>query len=154
MANILVRREIKQINYKFDKILNNLDWNVLHRSVDQIYYRFGSREFAEQILRTFPPEVEYDPNVMVGEVRADNIVVNRLLNTHLNIPQPLILNLGYNGQDETLIYDGLQTPFDVMGAINTYYLDRTGGDPEKLGKWKFFEQISKRPDGSYSIQLS
>lgn len=151
MANIFVRRELKRNKNDFIEVLKHIDWAVWERNVDYIYYQFDNAERVEGILQYFPYQREPIDVVNDEEISAANIVVNQILNTQLDIPQPLILYFNYGDELDRFEYDNIHTPFEILGATYTYYLDRSGGDPNNIKNivtdYPYFDGLVPSGDG-------
>lgn len=151
----LINEELRRNRDDIIKVLNLLRWNVSDKDLNNIQYCFYSENDTNYILRNIP-----HPGLNPGNVEkclpATHPVINRLLNTPM-IDLPFVLYFFINpDEDDRQVYDNLRTPFDVLGAVYTYYLDRAGGDPTQIetvvnGETKLF--MFQKMDDGYEVDL-
>lgn len=130
----LVRRELEYHN-NLAKISPEIVFIVTEPAIKDIRYEFDNSYYARDILQLFPyiePKQNKDQND--PSLAATHPVVNALYNTDLQLPQPVVLYFinRLTIRTERREYDNIHTIFDILGAIETYYLDLVNGDMNKL----------------------
>lgn len=158
MIQEFVEAELERNHQKLIDIVNNVggNWQVNEKSVNQIRYRFANRRQVQEIIQAIPHN-KLHPDFYDDLLNATHPVVNRIMNTPLN-EEPFILYLHTPNETQRnrLVYDNVRTPFDVLGAIHTFYVDRAGGDPRQIydliGTDNIFDMITEFNDG-YRILL-
>ena len=113
----IVRREIPLGLVNLTKYIQ---WNVNQRPVTEIRYNFGPEEVG-YLLQHFTYQEPHPDQYEYGTLAANHPVVNRLFNTPLNLQQPVILYFDQDGVLDRQVYDNINTIFDLLGAIYTYY---------------------------------
>ena len=141
-------------------ITANITWTVGDNDVSSIRYTFENPQRVQEILRVIPYE-EPEPETFGDE--TDNTLagihpgVNKLFSTTLfEQERPIILYLQPDievGDYDRLEYNNIRSLFDVLGAINTYYNEKTQGEPELiLGDHIYFEGLTSHEDG-YTVHF-
>lgn len=158
-------QELRLYANRPDTMLKNVIWVVGDKNFGDIRYNFGTAERAQRILREFPYE-EPTPGTygtptdtsIAGTHPVVNIILTAQIFKNKNDPaaaSPMVLYFEpeYNyGEDlQKVEYDDIKGAYDVLGAINTYYMDRANGKPEDIADILmghiFFEGLRPYEDG-------
>ena len=159
MANIrtIANQHLERLDLEDNPqdIFDHIVWTIGDNHVNDIRYRLSVQNKIDLINRF----VYQEPHPEIYEMEDDTLaaihpVVNAIFNTPIfktTKDEPFILYLSTQQKDkkfERLVYDNVHTAFDVLGAINTYYNDRTNGHPEDaLGYYIYFGDLVPHEDG-------
>lgn len=146
-------------NLRLEKLLDNISWIVGDSDVATVRYSFDKLLEKQNLLRATPYE-DPDEEVYGDDTDTSVSAIHPVINTMLSEPiqglrQPFVLYLISNEDEdeERLEYDTVRSGFDVLGAINTYYNEKTQGDPSLiLGDHVYFEGITPTKDG-YTVHF-
>lgn len=138
MQTVLDRQRMFNTTRPF---LSWVTWIVGDNNIANIRYHFKSPEYVRTILDTYPyqetnPDEEPGPDKF--SLAATHPIVNNLLNTPVINKTPYVLYLEpeYNeGKDlQRFEFDNVRTSFDVLGAVNTYYMDKAKNNRGQVDK--------------------
>lgn len=124
-----VKRELQNNKYNLIDILDNVMWIIIYKEVEEIFYHVSDPDLVRDIKRAIAPAgiPELERQLYVSAI---NPVINRVLNTRLDLGKPLVLYLGDNKQ--RCEYTDQMTAFEVLGAIRTYYLGTVNDNEDQF----------------------
>lgn len=154
-----IRNELRYHNNDIVKVTPEIVFSLEQPNIADIRYQFTDTYEVQNILNLFPyQEPSPDAYGNTESLAATHPIVNGLFNTDLPLPKPVVLYFDnpITHQRVRLEYDNINTIFDLLGAIKTYYYDLFNNDVVQLrqilGVNDALDQLDLHQDG-YLVRL-